>query len=37
MTSAGDEALAVLAVLTVMAFGFWLCALALRGRVRRGV
>ena len=33
----GDEALAALAVLTVMAFGFWLCARALRGRVRRGV
>ena len=32
----GDELLAVVSVLGVMAFGFWLCALALRGRVRRG-
>ena len=33
----GDELLAVAAVLSVMTLGFWLCALALRGRVRRGV
>ena len=33
----GDELLAVTAVLGVMALGFWLCALALRGRVQRGV
>ena len=32
-----NELLAVTAVLGVMALGFWLCALALRGRVRRGV
>jgi ABC-type multidrug transport system permease subunit len=31
-----DEMLAIGAVLGVMALGFWLCALALRGRVRRG-
>ena len=32
----GDELLALAAVLGVMGLGFWLCAQALRGRVRRG-
>jgi ABC-2 type transport system permease protein len=32
-----DELLAVVSVLGVMAFGLWMCALALKGRVRRGV
>lgn len=32
-----DELLAVASVLGIMAFGLWMCALALRGRVRRGV
>ena len=33
----GDELLAVISVLGIMAFGLWMCALALKGRVRRGV
>jgi ABC-2 type transport system permease protein len=32
-----DELVAVVSVLGVMAFGLWMCALALKGRVRRGV
>jgi ABC-2 type transport system permease protein len=32
-----DELLAIVSVLGVMAFGLWMCALALKGRVRRGV
>jgi ABC-2 type transport system permease protein len=32
-----DELLAVVSVLGVMAFGLWMCALALKGRVRRGM
>ncbi len=33
----GEELLAAASVLCVMAFGLWMCALALKGRVRRGV
>ncbi len=32
-----DELLAIVSVLGVMTFGLWMCALALKGRVRRGV
>ena len=32
-----DELLAIVSVLGVMALGLWMCALALKGRVRRGV
>jgi ABC-2 type transport system permease protein len=33
----GDELLAVVSVVALGAFGLWMCALALRGRARRGV